>query len=77
MFSHFTGTFDLTSKALQDSKIKQLRYDGTMKIDLKNTVIRRLYQEDEIVLLISLKAGNVGLTYTVYLPCLMAAKEHT
>lgn len=64
VFSHFTGTFDLMSKALQDSKIKQLRYDGTMNIDMKNTVIRRFYQGDERVLLISLKAGNVGLTLT-------------
>lgn len=64
VFSHFTGTFDLLAKALQDSHIEHLRYDGTMNIDLKNTTIKRFYQGSERVLLISLKAGNVGLTLT-------------
>lgn len=64
IFSHFTGTFDLLARALQDSSIEFLRYDGSMNIDLKNTTIKQFYQGSERVLLISLKAGNVGLTLT-------------
>lgn len=64
VFSHFTGTFDLMAKALKDAGIRFLRYDGSMNIDLKNSTIRRFYLGTERVLLISLKAGNVGLTLT-------------
>lgn len=64
IFSHFTTTFDLMTHALKEHKIPFLRYDGTMNIDTKNAVISEFYQGLKRVLLISLKAGNVGLTLT-------------
>lgn len=64
IFSHFTTTFDLMGHALKQDKIPFLRYDGSMSIDLKNGVIGDFYQGSARVLLISLKAGNVGLTLT-------------
>lgn len=64
VFSHFTGAFDLMGMVLNNNGISYLRYDGSMNIDLKNSTIRRFYSGPERVLLISLKAGNVGLTLT-------------
>lgn len=64
VFSHFTTTFDLMTHALKEHNIPFLRYDGTMNIDTKNAVISEFYQGLKRVLLISLKAGNVGLTLT-------------
>lgn len=64
VFSLFTSTFDLMGHLLRQHSIKFLRYDGTMNIDEKNRTIQEFYQGDARVLLISLKAGNVGLTLT-------------
>lgn len=64
VFSHFTTTFDLMGYALKQENIKFLRYDGTMNIDLKNATIKGFYEGPSRVLLLSLKAGNVGLTLT-------------
>ncbi|OBA22322.1 hypothetical protein METBIDRAFT_77762 [Metschnikowia bicuspidata var. bicuspidata NRRL YB-4993] len=64
VFSHFTVTFDLMGHALKQDNIKYLRYDGSMNIDDKNNTINEFYQGAPRVLLISLKAGNVGLTLT-------------
>lgn len=64
IFSHFTTTFDLMGYALKQEHIKYLRYDGTMNIDLKNATIKAFYEGPSRVLLLSLKAGNVGLTLT-------------
>lgn len=64
VFSHFTTTFDLMGHVLKQEKIPFLRYDGSMNIDQKNSTIRDFYQGRARVLLISLKAGNVGLTLT-------------
>lgn len=64
IFSHFTTTFDMMAHALRQKNIQFLRYDGSMNIDLKNSTISEFYQGQKRVLLISLKAGNVGLTLT-------------
>lgn len=64
VFSHFTTTFDMMAHALRQHNIKFLRYDGSMNIDMKNSTISEFYQGQTKVLLISLKAGNVGLTLT-------------
>lgn len=64
VFSHFTTTFDLMGYALKQENIKYLRYDGSMNIDLKNATIKDFYEGNTRVLLLSLKAGNVGLTLT-------------
>ncbi|KAM9936058.1 hypothetical protein OXX80_004387 [Metschnikowia pulcherrima] len=64
IFSHFTVTFDLMGYALKQNNIEFLRYDGSMNIDDKNRTISEFYKGTPRVLLISLKAGNVGLTLT-------------
>ncbi|KAK7677819.1 hypothetical protein QCA50_019252 [Cerrena zonata] len=64
VFSQFTGTFDLMKLVLDHEKISFLRYDGSMDVDAKNACIKNFYQGDKKVLLLSLRAGNVGLTLT-------------
>ncbi|KAK6456668.1 SNF2 family N-terminal domain-containing protein [Scheffersomyces xylosifermentans] len=64
IFSQFTTLFDIMKLVLDEQKIRFLRYDGSMSIENKNATIKRFYQEDIKVLLLSLRAGNVGLTLT-------------
>lgn len=64
VFSQFTGTFDLMKLVLNHEEISFLRYDGSMDVDAKNACIKNFYQGDKKVLLLSLRAGNVGLTLT-------------
>ncbi|KAI3403413.2 hypothetical protein KGF56_003834 [Candida oxycetoniae] len=65
IFSQFTTLFDLMKLVLDHEKIPHLRYDGSMSIETKNSVIKKFYQSDnDNVLLLSLRAGNVGLTLT-------------
>lgn len=64
VFSQFLTLFDLMKLVLNKEKISFLRYDGSMSLDEKNSTIKQFYQGDSKVLLISLRAGNVGLTLT-------------
>lgn len=64
IFSQFVTLFDLMKLVLDYQKIPFLRYDGSMSIENKNTVIKQFYQNQADVLLISLRSGNVGLTLT-------------
>ena len=64
VFSQFTSLFDLMALVLQNQHIEFLRYDGTMSMDVKNNVIKEFYQSSKNVLLLSLRAGNAGLTLT-------------
>ncbi|KAI5962712.1 hypothetical protein KGF57_001446 [Candida theae] len=64
VFSQFVTLFDLMKLVLDYQRIPYLRYDGSMSIENKNTVIKQFYQNEADVLLISLRAGNVGLTLT-------------
>ncbi|CAN3360935.1 hypothetical protein DICA3_D15302 [Diutina catenulata] len=65
VFSQFTTLFDLIKRKFDDAGIAYLRYDGSMSIDAKNDTIKKFYQDpDRKVLMLSLKAGNVGLTLT-------------
>ncbi|ODV77728.1 uncharacterized protein CANTADRAFT_54768 [Suhomyces tanzawaensis NRRL Y-17324] len=64
IFSQFTVLFDVIKFAFDEKGIDFLRYDGSMSLDAKNTTIKRFYQENVKVLLLSLKAGNTGLTLT-------------
>lgn len=65
IFSQFTSLFDIFQLALDKTNISWLRYDGSMSANLRNDTISRFYREPEKrVLLLSLKAGNVGLTLT-------------
>lgn len=64
VFSQFTTLFDLMKLVLDKKGIPFLRYDGSMSLDARNNTIKNFYQGLTQVLLISLRAGNVGLTLT-------------
>lgn len=64
IFSQFTSLFDLFRIELNRHNIKHLRYDGSLSLDKKDEVIKSFYQGNTRVLLLSLRAGNVGLTLT-------------
>lgn len=72
VFSQFTSLLDFVEMALEaeagqpgKKATKFLRYDGSMSANNRNQVIMDFYDDSEVtVLLISLKAGNVGLTLT-------------
>lgn len=65
VFSQFLGFFDILSIKLREKRIKFLQYDGSMDMTAKNDVVNAFYKDPDVtVLLLSLKAGNVGLTLT-------------
>ncbi|GMM33989.1 translocase [Saccharomycopsis crataegensis] len=65
IFSQFTLFFDFLGKILLDKDIKYLRYDGSMNLDQRDDCIKQFFKNPlKKVLLISLKAGNFGLTLT-------------
>lgn len=65
IFSQFTTFFDIMQIVLFACKLQYLRYDGTMDVDLKNQTVSTFYNDPtKKILLLSLKAGNVGLTLT-------------
>ncbi|KAI5955214.1 hypothetical protein KGF54_001775 [Candida jiufengensis] len=64
IFSQFTTLFDLLKIVLNHEGIQFLRYDGSLSMDARNSTIKRFYQSNADVLLLSLRAGNVGLTLT-------------
>lgn len=65
LFSQFTSLFDLFEKFLNQEHIESLRYDGSMSSDARNDTIKEFYKSStKKLLMLSLKAGNVGLTLT-------------
>lgn len=64
IFSQFTTLFDVMKIELESNNIDYMRFDGTMSLDQKNETIKNFYQKDIKVLLLSLRAGNTGLTLT-------------
>ncbi|AGO10140.1 AaceriAAR147Wp [[Ashbya] aceris (nom. inval.)] len=66
VFSQFTTFFDILQFFIKKVlNISYLRYDGTMNGNVRASVIERFYRENnERLLLISMKAGNSGLTLT-------------
>ncbi|VEU23088.1 DEKNAAC104230 [Brettanomyces naardenensis] len=65
IFSQFITFFDILQIILYANGLSYLRYDGTMDIDLKNKTVSQFYNDaSKRILLLSLKAGNVGLTLT-------------
>lgn len=66
VFSQFTTFFDLFQHFLsRDLKVPFLKYTGAMNAQQRSEVINRFYSErDKRILLISMKAGNSGLTLT-------------
>lgn len=65
VFSQFTTFFDLFEYFLAEINVPFLKYTGAMNAQQRSDVINRFYREDDKrVLLISMKAGNSGLTLT-------------
>lgn len=67
MFSQWTSFLDLLEVPLEREFTRSYyrRFDGTMKPDERNAVVQEFMQNDDVKLLIlSLKAGNVGLNLT-------------
>ncbi|KAG7692372.1 hypothetical protein KL930_005076 [Ogataea haglerorum] len=65
VFSQFMVLFDILELFLRDHGIEYLRYDGSMNVEAKSASVAAFYQEpNKKVMLLSLKAGNVGLTLT-------------
>lgn len=66
MFSQFTGFLNLIEVALQRENIAFTRFDGSMDIKKRHEAIAQFktVSRTPMVLLISLKAGGVGLNLT-------------
>ncbi|KAG0663768.1 hypothetical protein C6P45_000751 [Maudiozyma exigua] len=66
IFSQFTAFFDIFGHFLQTKMgIEYLRYTGDMNAEKRSNVISQFYSEvNKRILLISMKAGNSGLTLT-------------
>ncbi|CCK72941.1 translocase ULS1 KNAG_0M00880 [Huiozyma naganishii CBS 8797] len=66
VFSQFTSFFELFEYFLREQLgVRYLKYVGSMRADQRSEVISKFYREAETrILLISMKAGNSGLTLT-------------
>ncbi|ANZ75173.1 BA75_02730T0 [Komagataella pastoris] len=65
VFSQFTTLFDVIEVILKENNIKFIRYDGSMSLSNRDAAIQEFYESvEKNVMLLSLKAGNVGLTLT-------------
>ncbi|KAL1900629.1 DNA helicase rad5 [Sporothrix stenoceras] len=65
VFSQFTSFMSLIEPALQRSNMKFLRLDGTMAQKARTAVLEEFRQSNKFtVLLLSLRAGGVGLNLT-------------
>ncbi|KAF0910828.1 hypothetical protein E2562_004795 [Oryza meyeriana var. granulata] len=62
VFSQWTGVLDLLELSLDSSRIKFRRLDGAMSLNLRETAVKEFNTDPEVrVMLMSLKAGNLGL----------------
>ncbi|XP_028097411.1 DNA repair protein RAD5A isoform X1 [Camellia sinensis] len=65
VFSQWTAFLDLLQIPLSRSKIPFVRLDGTLNLQQREKVIKQFSEEsDMLVLLMSLKAGGVGINLT-------------
>ncbi|CAN0900454.1 DNA repair protein RAD5A [Linum grandiflorum] len=65
VFSQWTAFLDLLQIALTRNNISFLRLDGTLNLGQREKVIKQFSEDDNImVLLMSLKAGGVGINLT-------------
>jgi SNF2 family DNA or RNA helicase len=66
VFSQFTSMLDLLERDLQKEGIKYIRLDGQTKISERQELVTQFQDEQSevSVFLLSLKAGNAGLTLT-------------
>ncbi|CAI9109535.1 OLC1v1009370C1 [Oldenlandia corymbosa var. corymbosa] len=62
MFSQWTSMLDLVEKDLRDTGLKYRRLDGTMSLVARDVAVEDFNTNPEVdVMLMSLKAGNLGL----------------
>nr|AMP82929.1 LRR receptor-like serine/threonine-protein kinase [Catalpa bungei] len=62
VFSQWTSMLDLVEKSLKNSCISYRRLDGTMSIAARDKAVKDFNADPEVdVMLMSLKAGNLGL----------------
>uniref|UniRef100_A0A0E0KVL3 Uncharacterized protein n=1 Tax=Oryza punctata TaxID=4537 RepID=A0A0E0KVL3_ORYPU len=62
VFSQWTGLLDLLELSLDSSRIKFRRLDGAMSLNLREAAVKEFNTDPEVrVMLMSLKAGNLGL----------------
>lgn len=65
VFSQFTTMLDLIQPHLQDSNVRFVRYDGSMRPDAREESLNALRNDPKTrVLLCSLKCGSLGLNLT-------------
>uniref|UniRef100_A0ACD6AFP7 Uncharacterized protein n=1 Tax=Avena sativa TaxID=4498 RepID=A0ACD6AFP7_AVESA len=65
VFSQFTSFFDLLEIPLEQKGIEFLRFDGKLSQKHREKVLREFSEsQDKLVVLMSLKAGGVGLNLT-------------
>jgi DNA repair protein RAD5 len=65
VFSQFTSFLDLIGKALKKHRLKFVRLDGSMSLKERALVLEKFSSEPaNMTLIISLKAGGVGLNLT-------------
>jgi SNF2 family DNA or RNA helicase len=66
VFSQFTSFLDLAERALLKSGHVVSRYDGSMKAEQRDEAVREFKSDaGRTVMLVSLRAGNVGLNLAV------------
>ncbi|KAL8120583.1 helicase-like transcription factor CHR28 isoform X2 [Apium graveolens] len=62
VFSQWTGMLDLVEKSLNQSALRYRRLDGTMTLSARDKAVKEFNNDPEVtVMLMSLKAGNLGL----------------
>lgn len=68
VFSQFTSFLDLIQVALQRDGFDQYRFDGTMDVKKRSTMISEFKEPSQSpkVMIISLKAGGVGLNVRAF-----------
>ncbi|MGL5772203.1 MAG: DEAD/DEAH box helicase, partial [Bacteroidales bacterium] len=64
VFSQFTSPLALIRKALDEKGISYLYLDGSTSIPEREKLVRQYQTGDELLFLISLKAGGLGLNLT-------------
>lgn len=66
VFSQFTSFLDLIERHLSRENLKFVRFDGTMAQQARAAVVSafKAHPNDGMIMLISLRAGGVGLNLT-------------
>ena len=66
MLTHVILQLDLIERPLKDKGFKYLRYDGSMDIKERAQAVNKFFDDPETkLLLVSTKAGSLGLNLTV------------